>query len=191
VSVRVRDDCLTRRVLKALCIATALTLVHLLGACGTGHEYSGPLPSPDGQAFVDDVYPLLLRDCAFVTCHGATDRFFQVFGPGRARLDPSKTKPDDRMTFAEVQHSYQRALSMLTTADQLDRSLLLNKPLEPSAGGQGHTGVDDLGRNVFASTDTPGYVLLKKWASSNGLPPTAAQVDAAQAATEMAPEASQ
>jgi hypothetical protein len=145
------------------------------------------LPSPDGALFVQEIYPLLLRDCAFSTCHGAEARFFQVFGPGRSRLDAAATKPDDPITLPEVLHSYDRARSMLATAAQLERSLLLSKSLELGAGGQGHKGVDDFGRNVFASTRDPAYVQLLTWARSTGLPPTAAQVDAVLASLGAAP----
>jgi len=166
--------------------AVSIVYSSLCAACGQGQQYSGPLPTPDGQRFVSDVYPLLLRDCAFVACHGATDRFFQVYGPGRVRLDPKLSKPDDAATLAEVLHSYDRARSMLATADTLAAELLLTKPLEPAAGGQGHKGVDDLGRNVFSSSADPGYRVLVAWAASKGLPPTAAQLASATAAAAAA-----
>jgi hypothetical protein len=145
-------------------------------------EFSGALPAPDGRLFVEEAYPLLLRDCAFVTCHGAQNRFFQVYGPGRVRFDVTATEPSDPATLAEVLHSYDRARSMLTTSDTREKTLLLRKPLELQAGGQGHQGVDALGRNVFASASDPGYQVLLRWANSEGLPPTAAQVAAANAA---------
>ncbi|HEY2732672.1 MAG TPA: hypothetical protein VGI70_01740 [Polyangiales bacterium] len=162
-------------------------LVCWLVGCGHADEWSGPLPAPDGAAFVREVYPLLLRDCAFSTCHGAADRFLQLYGPGRARLDPIATKPDDPMTLPEVLHSYDRARSMLATANRIDDSLLLSKPLEPSAGGQGHEGVDDFGRNPFASSLDPSYVAIAQWALSSGPPPSAADVAAANQALEMTP----
>jgi hypothetical protein len=155
----------------------------LAAACTSAAEYSIPLPTPDGKLFVDEVYPLMLRDCAFSTCHGQENRFFHLYGPGRVRLDPMTTKPDDPMLLSEVSDSYDRARSMLTDADQLDHTLLLNKPLALNAGGQGHKGVDSFGRNVFASVTDPGYALLVRWASSKGAPPTQAQVDAAKQAS--------
>jgi hypothetical protein len=164
-----------------------LFAAYALVGCGRGDEWSGPLPTPDGASFVREVYPLLLRDCAFSTCHGAPDRFLQLYGPGRARLDPVATKPDDPMTLPEVLRSYDRVRSMIATSDQLDRSLLLTKPLEPSAGGQGHEGVDDFGRNVFLSNRDPNYVQIAQWAVSTGLPPSAAEVAAANQALEMTP----
>jgi hypothetical protein len=166
-----------------------LVMLFACGACATGAEYSGPIPTPDGQLFVREVYPLLLRDCAFVGCHGAPDRFFQVFGPGRARLDERATKPDAPASLQEVVHGYDRARSMLATADQLDHCLLLQKPLEAAAGGQGHEGVDLLGRNVFASKSAAGYQLLQRWARSNGEQPTAADVAALNASVAAHSEA--
>ena len=78
------------------------------------------------------VYPLLLRDCAFSLCHGDPNRFFQLYGPGRTRLDP-KLMSSDPATQAEIQRSYDRARSMLATAATVQDSLLLRKPLENSS----------------------------------------------------------
>lgn len=159
-------------------------------ACASGKEFSGPLPSPDGEQFVKQVYPLLLRDCAHVGCHGLPERFFQLYGPGRARIPLAEMSPATRMevkytdpaNFDEVMHSYQRTISMLATAEQVEDSLLLRKPLEAQAGGQGHKGVDDLGRNVFVSKQDPGWQLLLAWSKTRGAPPTPAQVTAINAA---------
>ena len=158
--------------------------------CATGEEFSGPLPSPDGQQFVQAVYPLLLRDCAYVGCHGAKERFFQVYGPGRVRMPSSEMSGAGRVeldyadpaTLDEIRHAYDRARSMLASSARVEESLLLQKPLEPEAGGQGHKGVDDLGRNVFASKRDDGWRLLLDWAKSQGQPPSAAQVRAWTAA---------
>src|SRR5215510_3008152 len=73
---------------------------------------TGELPSPSGTLFAAEVYPMLLRDCAFSACHGASERFLHLVGPGRTRLEPT-TKPDDPVTLAEVVHSYDRCRSML------------------------------------------------------------------------------
>ena len=165
----------------------------LLLSCASGKEFSGALPSPDGEQFVKEVYPLLLRDCAHVGCHGMPERFFQLYGPGRARIPLEQMSPGTRveldytdpLTFDEVLHSYQRTLSMIASAELVEDSLLLRKPLEAQAGGQGHKGVDDLGRNVFASKQDPGWQLLLAWSKTRGNPPTVEQVNAlTQAAME-------
>ena len=173
-------------------VAGSAALLGAAGAlsCATGKEYSGPLPSPDGEQFVAEVYPLLLRDCAHVGCHGVPERFFQLYGPGRARIPEAQMSAAARVeldytdpaNFDEVLHSYQRALSMIATAENVEDSLLLRKPLEAQAGGQGHKGTDDLGRNVYASKQHPGWQKLLAWAKSTGRPPTAEQVDALNAA---------
>lgn len=155
-------------------------------SCASGKEFSGPFPTPDGAQFVNEVYPLLLRDCAHVGCHGVQERFFQVYGPGRARIPIEQMEPATRValdytdpaSFDEVLHSYKRSVSMIASAELVEDSLLLRKPLEAQAGGQGHKGVDDLGRNVFASKQEPGWQLLLAWSQSRGLPPTLEQVNA-------------
>jgi hypothetical protein len=152
-----------------------------LAACAQTQDWSSTLPSPDGKQFAAEVYPLLLRDCAFSTCHGAPERFLQIYGPGRVRLDPIASKPADPMTLAEVLHSYQRARSMLTDGGPVQQSLLLRKPLALEAGGQAHRGADDFGRNLFSSQSDPRYLALLGWAESQGLQPTAADVAAAAA----------
>src|SRR6185312_9791615 len=101
--------------------AAYVWVLFALGCASGGKEYSGPLPSPDGEQFVKQVYPLLLRDCAHVGCHGMPERFFQLYGPGRARIPRAEmsasTAADleftDPLSYDEVLHSYRRAVDML------------------------------------------------------------------------------
>lgn len=148
------------------------------GCHETTPELHDSMPEPDGAMFVSNVYPILLRDCAFSTCHAAPERFLQVYGPGRRRLDAT-IHYDDDMTLDEVQYSFDRARSMLATAADPRQSLLLRKPLEVAAGGQAHFGVDAFGRNVFQSRDDADYQILLNWAQSSGPPPTEEDVAAA------------
>jgi hypothetical protein len=148
------------------------------GCRETTPEFSSGMPQPDGAMFVAEVYPILLRNCAFSTCHAVPERFLQVYGPGRKRLDPTINYDDD-MTLAEVVYSYDRARSMLATTAEPTESLLLRKPLELAAGGQGHFGVDGFGRNVFQSRDDADYQVLLSWAQSSGQPPKEEDVAAA------------
>jgi hypothetical protein len=142
------------------CLACATSV-----ACGDSVSWSGQPPAPDFAAFQSEVYPLLLRDCAFSRCHGDPSRFFRVLGPGRTRLLPT-TKPEEPATAEEIAFSYERARSMLADAARVEQSLLLRKPLEPSAGGQGHDGVDSLGHNVYRQRGSQGYATLLQWARS-------------------------
>lgn len=124
------------------------------------------LATPNRQQFEAEVYPVLLRDCAFHACHGSTDRFLQVFGPGRGRMT-ANIKPLDPELPLEIDHAYDRARSMID-AREPERSLLLKKPLETKAGGQGHEGSDGLGRNVYQSKSAPGYDAIRRWVLGAG-----------------------
>jgi hypothetical protein len=72
------------------------------------------------------------------------------------------SKPLDPITADEVERSYQRALSMLDN-EAPQRSLLLRKPLTASAGGAGHRGQDQRGRDVYSSMTDPNFQTLEHW----------------------------
>ena len=155
---------------RRLALRTALAALALgLGACG---EDPGPLQiaTPDAALFGTEVYPVLLRDCGFHACHGSTERFFQVFGPGRGRFLPT-TMPLDPATPEEIAHTYERARSMIE-AKSPDLSLLLRKPLAVEAGGTGHEGTDELGRNVYQTQMDPNYTVLARWVFAPPAVPT-------------------
>jgi hypothetical protein len=130
-------------------------------ACQTDEAWE--VPMADSSFFEKNVYPVLLRDCAFHTCHGSTDRFFRVWGPGRVRIGDLSAFAEK--TPLEVNTSFQRAISLIDSDDPR-RSLLLRKPLATEAGGAGHLGADKFGRNVYRTIDSPGYVTLSRWVFS-------------------------
>ena len=138
-------------------------------ACGDSNTWAGEVPAADAAQFEHQVYPILMRDCAFNDCHGGPHRFFQIFGPGRVRIDPM-TESDAPPTALELQVSYERARSMLISQDSVERSLLLTKPLAVKAGGVGHEGVDRFGRNVYQSKQDPSYQVLLLWATGAAVP---------------------
>jgi len=135
----------------------------------------------EAKTFKREVYPVLLRDCGFPECHGAPERFFRVWGPGRTRLPVAVTDdlgmpvldengmpllelpgPFDVPTADEQAGSKNFALSMIDQRGLAD-SLLLRKPLAVAAGGAGHRGVDAYGRDVYRTTQDSGYVTLARW----------------------------
>jgi hypothetical protein len=142
---------------------TLLASCVALASCGD-EVWNGQAPAPDAQTFATQVYPVMLRDCAFNDCHGGPARFLQLFGPGRTRLDPM-SKPEDPPTDMEIAVSYQRALSMLVVeaGEPLTEAQLLKKPLERKAGGVAHKGVDARGRNVYQTKEDPSYRVLVQW----------------------------
>lgn len=118
--------------------------------------------------FAAEVYEVLLRDCGFPNCHGAPERFFRVYGPGRTRLPGSSgmlPEPFDTPTVEEQSLTFQLALSMINEHELAD-SPLLRKPLAVEAGGYGHLGVDDYGRDVYRTTQDTGYVKIARWVYS-------------------------
>ena len=120
-------------------------------------------PVLDPAAFEGEVYPVLLRDCGFPACHGSQDRFFRVFGPGRARLDP-ETRLGAPVAREEIDAAYERARSMIESAETGAESPLVRKPLAVGQGGASHSGTDSRGRDVYASRDDPGLVAIAQWA---------------------------
>lgn len=120
------------------------------------------VPGPSYTVFREQVYPLLLRDCGFVQCHGDSDRFFVLHGPGRARLD-AEIDVFDPPTEDELRLAYQSSRGMLTNDRGVLDSPLLTKPLE----GRGHGGLDRFGRNIWQPGD-PSWQTVERWA--RGIP---------------------
>lgn len=147
--------------------ALLLCCVSSLG-CGSTNEATPA--TPDRTRFEAEAYPVLLRDCGFPACHGSRERFFQVFGPGHVRMmSPDGKLPDvlkDGPTPTELSYSYDRARSMQFGLSDAEQSPLLRKPLEPAAGGAGHHGKDNLGRDVYRSKADNGYQTLFRWVTN-------------------------
>jgi len=142
-----------------------VVLLTLCACADQGHGWQFP-QARQVPEFTDAVMPVLLRDCGFNTCHGSSERFFRVWGPGRVRLDPNPmTRALDPLTGRELEANYNMAVSMLNPGDP-KLSLLWRKPLARAAGGSAHGGADPLGRNVYRVPTDPGYATLQHWAES-------------------------
>ena len=154
-------SCKSATVGKGMCrgakVVLSLMVCSPVASCDAQRQ--AEVPAPDYDAWERDAYPIVLRDCGFLACHGDADRFFVVYGPGRLRFDP-ETLFGAAATETEVYQSYQRARSMLV-ATEIDESPLLRKTLP----GGGHRGVDRLGRSVYPSKDDPSYQVLRAWAA--------------------------
>lgn len=137
-------------------------VLSVLGACSYDATPRA-LPSPSQAEFATTAYPVLLRDCGFPACHGDHNRFFQVFGPGRTRLDRGAA-PYTPASGQELMLSYERARSMLSSPGGPARALLLRKPLPVSEGGAEHGGDDAWGQPIYLSADDPDFLVLRDWA---------------------------
>jgi hypothetical protein len=138
-------------------IGSWLGIAIAIGGCLPDAQPS--VPGPDFEQFRTEVYPILLRDCGFNACHGDPDRYYQVFGPGRMRLDEEMDLflP---ATEEEIEISYERARAMLLARGDVLASPLLRKPVE----GGGHAGLDAEGRNVYPGHQDAAFTTLVEWA---------------------------
>jgi len=131
-------------------------LTALLAAC---EDPEPQVPAPAFGEFRREVYPVLLRDCAFSGCHGDARRPLFVPGPGRTRLDPS-TPPLDPGTDAELDRAYERARGLLLIEGD-EPPPLLHKPTADAE----HRGRDEHGDNVYEDPDARGLQILERWAT--------------------------
>ena len=140
----------------------ALAIWLVLGCAACAEEPQGWQNSmPNFMRYQAEVFPVLLRDCGFHTCHGSSERFFRIWGPGRARMNPA-TRAFDLTTGPEISTGYQLVLSMID-ARHPGRSLLLRKPLALEAGGSTHLGADKFGRNIYRTANDAGYLTIARW----------------------------
>jgi len=131
--------------------------------CGEEHAQSA-FARREFMQFQREVYPVLLRDCGFPACHGASERFLRIWGPGRVRLPRAMGVPEafDLPTGDELSATYSLALSMIDNARPA-HSALLRKPLAVEAGGAGHFGVDKYGRDIYRTAQDNGYLAIARW----------------------------
>jgi hypothetical protein len=116
------------------------------------------VPAPARGRFEAEVYPVLLRDCAFSGCHGDPRRPLFVPGPGRTRLDPALS-PLDPPTRPELDLAYDRSRALLL-AEGDEPAPLVHKP----GAGAAHRGRDVHGDNVYEDPAAPGLEILTRWA---------------------------
>ncbi|MCP5065302.1 MAG: hypothetical protein GY946_01940 [bacterium] len=138
---------------------TALALLCSLAPVSCDDVVEIDIPHPDFAMFETEVYPILARDCAFTMCHGDPARYFQLYAPGRLRLDPEIDLLDPA-TPEELAISYDHTRAMMLGDGPVRDTPLLRKPRE----GAGHAGVDANGRNVYTGRDDPSYARLEAWA---------------------------
>jgi len=145
----------------------AFLMLTSLGAACAGESTQTEIPDADTRRFAAEVYPILLANCGYPTCHGDPQRPLSVYGPGRTRLDP-ELDAQAPATAEELAVSYNRARSMLIDPEGPRRAPLLRKPLAVHAGGAAHKGDDPWSQPVFASKRDPRYEALFFWAIGRG-----------------------
>ncbi|MGZ3423597.1 MAG: TolB family protein, partial [Polyangiales bacterium] len=117
------------------------------GACRSNvpGKVEGPAPRAF-DLFVEKVQPVLRDSCSAASCHGA------------ALADLALTCGDD-----DAQRRWNESITAQYLADPIERSELLRRPLDPTAGGTWHSG-----GVIFGRTDDAGYRALLEWAKARG-----------------------
>jgi hypothetical protein len=104
----------------------------------------------DYNSYVCTVMPVLVKRCSYLACHGNENHALRVYSPGKLRLGNPTTRMarDTLLTAQEVELNFESASGIVLAASAADRNppnvqkvLLLGKPLRASAGGAEHHGV--------------------------------------------------
>ena len=157
-------------------MARALLFLTLLCGCPTPDPAKGiqsTADSLDYNYFVCNVQPVLARRCSYLACHGNPQHALRVYSPGKLRLtdDGTRNGRDGLLTADEVNLNFQSAAGLVITASPQDRAapdvqrvLLLGKPLARREGGAEHHGVAIF--PVFPAqhiADDPEFIALVQW----------------------------
>lgn len=120
-------------------------------------------PELDKNYFRCKVQPVLVKSCGAFLCHADSARFFRVFGRNRLRYGLPAEDRNTPLEDREIDWNYESARAFVDL-DAPDRSLLLMKPLDQSAGGYYHGGATEYSKgDVFLSTDEADYQILARW----------------------------
>jgi len=130
-------------------------------------------PILDYNFFVCSAQPVLIRRCSYLACHGNPQHAFRLYSAGKLRLtdDGTRNGRDSVLSAAEVDLNFQSATGLVATATPQERALpdvqkvlLLGKPLARRAGGAEHHGVGIF--PVFPAAtpaDDPEWNALVQW----------------------------
>lgn len=123
-----------------------------------------PLSPLDRTYYESCVEPIVVKRCGMLACHGNADRFYRVFSRNRFRIDKDPAKRDAVITEEERTFNYEAAIAMVDPQD-LDKSLLLMKPLDGDRGGYIHDGATEFNQgDVFVDEEDPEFQILSKFA---------------------------
>jgi hypothetical protein len=151
-----------------------MRIIALLALAACQDNLDAPLAQPqlDRPFFDCHVQPVLTKYCSALACHGDSGRFFRVFARNRARLNDDEIQRNAFMLDEERAHNFAAALAVVD-ADDPDRSELLLKPLEQTAGGYFHVGATLYASgDVFAKRDDPDFDVLAQWVAGATEVPT-------------------
>jgi len=131
--------------------------------CVSGAEEPKPFLALDEPYFRCRVQPVIARDCANFACHGEPQRPLKIFARNRLRIGGDWTTRNRALAAEERAANFDAARAFVDR-DFPDRSQLLTKPLDESAGGSYHRGADVFERgDVYLERSAAGFSTLRKW----------------------------
>jgi len=137
------------------------TLALMLAGCQSGLADAEDLPAPDEAYFRCNVQPIVTKSCSMFLCHGDTARYFTVFARNRLRFGVDERNAE--MVEPEWRFDYDATRAQIDR-EEPEKSLLLMKPLDESAGGYYHGGAVEFGQgDVFLSAEEEDYQTLVAW----------------------------
>ncbi|MCP4446870.1 MAG: hypothetical protein GY811_16200 [Myxococcales bacterium] len=116
-------------------------------------------PDSPRSSFESEIVPLLERNCLSASCHGV--QAGAEAGGETINWDYFYVRTKADGTVSSVAEAYATTLSRVNTSERAEYSTLLQKPLQPSAGGEQH-----LGGTQFLSRDSAEYRVLRDWIAS-------------------------
>lgn len=142
---------------RALALAA---LVAALAACETDlpEEHAGR--TEDVDAFATRAQPVLARDCAFPTCHGALHAGLRLYAVGRSRQVPEPSLDEllfEPLTNEELAANLAAVLPFVDPGAP-EQSELVERALPRDDGGRGHGG-----GVLFGSRADPDCEALVGW----------------------------
>jgi hypothetical protein len=134
----------------------------------------------DYNTYVCTVMPVLVKRCSYLGCHGNELHALRVYSPGKLRLGNPATRMarDALLTGDEVELNFESASGIVLSATAAERNppdvqkvLLLGKPLKASAGGGEHHGVGIF--PAYPNSDInkdPEFQALLAWVAGGKMP---------------------
>lgn len=134
----------------------------LLAGC---QNLTEPAPfQPLDRAFFDcEVTNVITKTCSGFQCHGDATRYYTIFTRNRLRFGGTEEERGIQLRPIESEFNYNATLAYVDS-EEPERSLLLLKPLEQSAGGYFHRGAEIFGGgDVFRDREDRDFLVLHDW----------------------------
>jgi hypothetical protein len=137
-------------------------LLGALAACSPVENAPAPglVVALDEPAFRCSIEPILIRDCAYLACHGQAGSPLRLYSMGKLRLGDSSTLAARTapITDGERHLNFLSAQAFAVSGVAPEDTWLVRKPMPSSAGGFAH-----LGGAIWSGRDDARVRLIQDW----------------------------